>query len=98
MDLWEFLTVVVVIWGIVTIIKTWRQNRTRKESSVANELEPRIERIEKRIQNLEAIVIDEDMLGQGQHVGGDDESATAKTASSQSAGRAGRLSNSLRDK
>jgi hypothetical protein len=64
MDLWMFLTVAVIVWGVVELVQTRSKNRLQKKlESGENERKKfgdRIERLERRVANLEAIVVDEE--------------------------------------
>lgn len=61
MNLWTFLTVVIIAWALVEIIggqKKQKGNKKLEENYEA--LEERLEKMETRIRNLEAIVSDDD--------------------------------------
>lgn len=62
MNLWTFLTVVIIAWAIVEIVgKQKKQQGSKKFEANFEALEERLEKMEKRIQNLEAIATDEDL-------------------------------------
>ncbi|MFO8028242.1 MAG: hypothetical protein R6U28_00100 [Cyclonatronaceae bacterium] len=64
MDLWFFLTVAVIVWGVVELVQTRSKNKLQKQmESGENDRKKygeRIERLERRITNLETIVVDEE--------------------------------------
>jgi hypothetical protein len=59
-DLWFFLTIAVVVWGIVEIlqfrIKTKNQKEIQANSETNKLLEDKTVRLERRIQNLETVI------------------------------------------
>jgi len=64
MDLWMFLTVAVVVWGITELVQARSKNKMQKKLESGEDERKkygdRIERLERRVANLEAIVVDED--------------------------------------
>ncbi len=93
-DLWMFLTIAAVVYGIVEIYqhKTKIDRNKSIESSLRSnkKLEERLERLEQRIGNLETIVVDEN---QGEHAA---ESGSGTFDRTEFTGEPGKLSNSLR--
>ncbi len=64
MDLWIFLTVAVIVWGAVELVQSRSKNKLQKNLESGEDERKkygdRIERLERRIANLEAIVVDEE--------------------------------------
>lgn len=64
MDLWIFLTVSVIVWGIVELVQVRSTNKLLKkmdsDEDESKMYRDRIERLERRVANLEAIVVDEE--------------------------------------
>lgn len=64
MDMWIFLTVAVIVWGIVEMVQSRSKNKMQKQLESGEDERKkygdRIERLERRIANLEAIVVDEE--------------------------------------
>jgi len=64
MDLWMFLTVAVIVWGIVELFQARSKNKLQKKMDSGEDerktYRDKIERLERRVANLEAIVVDEE--------------------------------------
>jgi len=64
MDMWIFMTVAVIVWGIVEMVQSRSKNKLQKKLESGEDERKnygdRIERLERRIANLEAIVVDEE--------------------------------------
>ena len=64
MDLWMFLTVAVIVWGITELVQARSKNKLQKKLESGEDERKkygdRIERLERRVANLEAIVVDEE--------------------------------------
>ncbi len=64
MDLWMFLTVAVIVWGIVELVQARSKNKLQKKLESGEDERKkygdRIERLERRVANLETIVVDEE--------------------------------------
>lgn len=64
MNLWIFLTISVIVWGIVELAQARSKNKFHKklesDEDERKKIEARIERLEHRIANLETIVVDEE--------------------------------------
>lgn len=90
-----FLTVAVIVWGIVEVIQY--NIKSKKQKSVENNLqttkilEDKIDRLERRMGNLEAIIADE-----GYDSPGDPDRLETSGDQHSDAGRPGKLSNKLR--
>ncbi|TVQ73487.1 MAG: hypothetical protein EA363_03155 [Balneolaceae bacterium] len=64
MDMWIFLTVAVIVWGIVEMVQSRSKNKLQKKLEYGEDERKKygekIERLERRVANLEAIVVDEE--------------------------------------
>lgn len=69
MDLWVFLTVAVVVWGVVELVQARTKNKIQKQLESGEDMKKKygekIVSLERRIANLEAIVVDEDAVKPG---------------------------------
>ncbi len=62
MNLWTFLTVVIIAWALVEIITSKNKGKGKGNKQLEENyqaMEERVEKMERRIRNLEAIVTDE---------------------------------------
>ncbi len=90
MNLWTFLTVVIIAWAIVEIVTTQKKQKgSNRAEADFKAFEERLEKIEKRIQNLEAIATDDDLTGK-------EGAAYKEETSERKADFTGRLHNKLK--
>ncbi len=60
MNLWTFLTIAVIVWAIVEVITTKKKNKGADISKdELKDIQDRLDRSEKRLRNLEAIVTED---------------------------------------
>jgi len=92
-DLWSFLTVTVIVWGIVEVIqysiKSKRLSQPKEKPDYVKSLEGRVLQLEKRIGNLETVLVEQDA---------DDTAESGASHSSPEPWQPGKLSNQLQNK
>ncbi|MDG5766173.1 hypothetical protein QA596_01760 [Balneolales bacterium ANBcel1] len=93
-NLWMFVTIAVIVWGIVEIVQSRTKAKTieRAESGhrATEVLQEKVALLERRIGNLEAVVSDD------RYTDRSTDSAENKSDNRQSEQQAGKLSNNLR--
>ena len=82
MNLWLFLTIAVVVWGIVELAQARSKNNFHKklesDEDDRKKIEARIERLEHRMGNIEAIVVDEEAGRASRDTGAQEDAGTDK--------------------